>query len=388
MKELKHYSADFEVVVCFIIIALVFCMSPHTIFDLTKEFPENNTGIVVFFYVVVALCLVWYNFSIKKRRIKSDYTILKLDKEGISYEIVSKPQKIKWSDLKKIEIVRYNGFKEFICFYTVQNKVKTLKLENSIKIQDASVEKFERSVRYYSGNENIQISVVDEVEYPQIPFNTTISESFFLNRRQENTDDSKKSKPLEGKCYTKKMPASGYDYNEFICLLCCWGMIYALVSLILTIYIRCKCIVYYDITSACVVYSIVVLVCIIIGYMKGNKNLYVVFRVDKNGVYLHNRGYYAITLDWDEIERIELNSGYDEYIFFCTYGKKVYPFNISCFYSKKNYGHLIRLKRIFRKYSNNNKLEIKTINLGSPLYNSNYPFSEQYFQTQKRKYCK
>ncbi|MBQ5350991.1 MAG: hypothetical protein IIU38_02230, partial [Bacteroidaceae bacterium] len=87
-------------------------------------------------------------------------------------------------------------------------------------------------------------------------------------------------------------------------------------------------------------------------------------------------------------ERIELNSGYDEYIFFCTYEKKVYPFNISCFYSKKNYGHLIRLKRIFRKYSNNNKLEIKTINLGSPLYISNYPFSEQYFQTQKRKYCK
>ena len=48
MKELKHYSADFEVVVCFIIIALVFCMSPHTIFDLTKEFPENNTGIKTF----------------------------------------------------------------------------------------------------------------------------------------------------------------------------------------------------------------------------------------------------------------------------------------------------------------------------------------------------
>ena len=39
-------------------------------------------------------------------------------------KLLQKPQKIKWSDLKKIEIVRYHDLKSSFCFYTVKNKVK------------------------------------------------------------------------------------------------------------------------------------------------------------------------------------------------------------------------------------------------------------------------
>ena len=95
---------------------------------------------------------------------------------------------LKWKDIEKIEFGKYNGCNEYMCFYTTDGFVYILHMD--IYFQNFSFDKLYKNFKKLSGNDRLNMAIVNEKVCPNYFPEEPVKKEDFLMLKQQHANDN------------------------------------------------------------------------------------------------------------------------------------------------------------------------------------------------------
>ncbi len=290
---------------------------------------------------------------------------------------------LKWKDIEKIEFGKYNGCNEYMCFYTTDGFVHILHMD--IYFQSFSFDKLNKEFKKLSGNDRLNMAIVNEEVCPNyFPEEPVKKEDFLMLKRKHANDNYSPENQYSDRDFTedkstfslfpKKIEYNDYNKEDknnaitlFFILMIAVRFLKGNATLMLVCFIT---------AIACYAYFM-------FFYILKKKTKFTTFKADKRGVYFYNIHDYSATLRWKNIKDITFikYNGSLAYICFKTNDDILYFFKHP---DKKS--RLWYLKLVFRHYSGNKNLKIKTVKQKYPYILTDEPISENDYLAEMKKH--